>query len=195
VKFFPHFGIGEKNEPVNVSERRQNPAALVEVTKDGKASTRWVFAKFPDFAFHDEPDLPVPVQLDCPQEKQGTTPDFAIVTIGRETHEVWARYRDETSSREVSTDEPVEVAGSQYEFHLAEFVPAGVLSENYERADGMGTVSVIQVEATHPEDGRRESFWLELTKEKFLRTPRGALSVLFHLSTADGSGPAHGAHQ
>jgi hypothetical protein len=151
-----------------------------------------VFSKFPDFDFHDEPELPLPVRLDCPEEKKGTAPDFLLVTIGGKEHEAWVRHRDKTTSRAISIDDSIEVVGSQYKFHIARFVPAGVLTEDYKPADGRGTVSVIRVETRNP-DGGREAIWLELNKERFLPTPRGPMALVFHLKSDSSS--AHGAHQ
>ncbi len=49
VAFFPDLVLGQNNQPMNRSEELRNPAALLEVRKDGKFLYRsWVFAFFPE---------------------------------------------------------------------------------------------------------------------------------------------------
>jgi len=49
VAFFPDLVLGKNNQPMNRSEELRNPAALLEVEKDGSPQYRsWVFAFFPE---------------------------------------------------------------------------------------------------------------------------------------------------
>ncbi len=57
VAFFPDLVLGQDNQPMNRSEELRNPAALLEVRKDGKFLYRsWVFAFFPEV--HSVKDVP-----------------------------------------------------------------------------------------------------------------------------------------
>ncbi len=57
VAFFPDLVLGPDNQPMNRSEELRNPAALLEVRKDGKFLYRsWVFAFFPEV--HSVQDVP-----------------------------------------------------------------------------------------------------------------------------------------
>jgi len=48
VAFFPDLVLGEGNQPMNRSNELRNPAALLEIEKNGKFAYRsWVFAFFP----------------------------------------------------------------------------------------------------------------------------------------------------
>lgn len=179
VKFFPHFGVDSKtNQPSNQSAKRINPAVLIEVEHDGKKSEQWIFAKFPDFAKSGQPSLPFRVTLDCPPDKKSAAPDFTLVTVGLREHEVWIRQAGTSSTKALALDEAVDVAGSQYEFRIARFVPAGRLVEEYRPSRGKGAVSALQVEvaAAAGEDGRA---WLELGKQRAVPTASGPILLLF----------------
>ncbi len=57
VAFFPDLVLGKDNQPMNRSEDLRNPAALLEVKKDGRPQYRsWVFAFFPEV--HSVKDAP-----------------------------------------------------------------------------------------------------------------------------------------
>jgi hypothetical protein len=177
--FHPHFGIDQNTaKPVNQSDKRLNPAVRVEVEYDGQKEERWAFARFPDFKMHESETLPFRVRLDCPLEQTRSTPDFAVVSIGDGVHEVWTRHADQTAARRVALDEPVEIAGSQYAFHIARFVPAGRLIENYRAGDGRGGTTALQLETTDAL-GERVAVWLPLGKQRVLSTAQGPLLVTF----------------
>lgn len=48
---YPDFRMGEHG-PESVSDRPDNPAVQIEIVKNGHVSSRWLFAKFPEFEAH-----------------------------------------------------------------------------------------------------------------------------------------------
>ena len=68
-KFYPDYAMDRTTLiPINQSDRRRNPAALVDIEHDGVTEARWVFAKFPGFQSRDSVKLPYQVTLDCPAQ-------------------------------------------------------------------------------------------------------------------------------
>ncbi len=178
-KFFPHFSYNrETNEPMNRSDKRLNPAALILLTSGEKQEERWVFSRFPQFESSTGESLPVDVTLECPTGKKSATPDYAVVTVGGNSNEVWERHNGTTTSRPIAIDKPVDVAGSRYAFRLANFVPAGRLIENYLPHDGKGGVTALQIAFTDAA-GKPATTWLELSKQRALSTEGGRLVVWF----------------
>lgn len=179
LKFFPHFAYDETSkQPVNQSDRRLNPAVLLELARDGAREERWVFSQFPDYEAQHGSKLPFRARLDCPVERTGKTPDFVVVTTGRVDHEVWTRHETHVSERTLALDEHRDIPGSRYTFHLRRFVPAGRLEERYRPSDGQGGVAAIRIESTDV-DGSGEPIWLALGKPRRLRTIHGPVSVTF----------------
>jgi hypothetical protein len=178
LKFYAHFGLDPgTGEPIDQSEQRLNPAVLVEIESAGKKEERWVFAKFAGFQMQKE-TLPYRIGLDCALAQTRSTPDFAIVTVGGTTHEVWTRQAGKSVSKQVRLDEAIEVAGSRYTFHLARFVPSGRLVEQYRAQSGQGATAALRLE-TADADGSRASVWLALGKEQMISTAQGPLAVSF----------------
>jgi hypothetical protein len=178
-KFFPHFGYNrDTREPMNRSEKRLNPAALVELKSADKTEERWVFSRFPQFASSTGESLPLEITLDCPTGKKASTPDYAVVTIGGKSNEIWERFDGKTTARGIAVAKPVDVAGSQYTFQLANFVPAGRLVEKYHAADGKGSVTALRIASTDVA-GKPVMTWLELGKQRTLSTAGGTLVVSF----------------
>jgi len=182
-RFLPHFGIDEKTgEPANQSEQRMNPAALVSIAWDGGQDEQWVFAKFPEFKKDKSESMPYRILLDSPVgETSQRSPDFVIVTIDRERHEIWTRAGGVCKSDRVKVGDRVAVPDTQYTFHIAEFVPRGRLAESYVSSTKSGSVAALQIELAGA-GGSNGSTWLELGKEKLLKTPQG--TVLVHFATA-----------
>jgi hypothetical protein len=178
LKFYPHFGLDKQtSEPVNQSDKRLNPAVLVEIESGGEKEERWAFAKFADFRMQDA-KLPYRIEFDCALEQTRSSPDFAIVTVGGKTHEVWTRHAGERISKQAALNEAVEVVGSQYEFSLARFVPAGRLVEEYRAARGRGATTALRLETTNA-DGDEVSLWLAIGRERVIQTAQGPLTVSF----------------
>lgn len=179
LRFFPDYAIESSTEqPVNRSEQRRNPAALVELSHQGKTEERWVFAKFPDFGPKDAIRLPIRLGLDCPVLGSEKVPDFSVVAIGDKEWEVWSRFEGKSKSRSLSVREPVDVAGSQYRFQAIAFIPKGKMIEEYQPAVGGKGVPAMHFEAT---DGPNPptKFWLELGETKTLPRTPWPLSVSF----------------
>jgi len=88
-KFYTDYAMDRATQtPINQSDRRRNPAVLVDIEREGVTETRWVFAKFPGFEPQEGERLPFRVTLDCPAQAASEVADFVLVTIGRKTHEV-----------------------------------------------------------------------------------------------------------
>ncbi len=187
-KFFSHYALDDsKKEPVNVSEKRANPAALVEIEHDGRREERWVFSRFPSFGTGQADALPFRVVLDCAAESKGTTPDFVLVTVDRKTHEVWWRHLGKQSFKKLSEGEKAPVPGSQYTFHIKAFEPTARLVETYVASKGRDAGPAFQV-VFRPPGKSPMIVWLQLGKQRAVPTAKGNMFVAFGLRPAGPSG-------
>ncbi len=191
LRFYPNLTIDpQTQQPVNTSDQRLNPAALVEIEHKGKKEERWVFARFADFKMHETDTLPVNVKLDCPMEVANPVPDFVVVAVKPPGHELWSRHAGVTASRVIALKEAVPIPGSQYTFHLAKFAASGRLVETYEPTDGREAVSALQIEIVDA-TGKRTTVWLELGRQRIVRNVTGPLAVEFATQRKTGPGPGH----
>jgi hypothetical protein len=176
-QFMPDYAMDlSTKSPVNKSDRRGNPAAMVDIELDGKTESRWIFAKFPEFSQQRGDTLPIRVVLDCPVQGEGDTPDFALVTIARKTHEVWTRAGGSTSARTLEMTDETKVPGSQYRFRIANYVPKGTMIETYRRDEQGKASPALQVEYTN-EKNSPTRLWLEMGNYRKIMTPVGAMVV------------------
>jgi hypothetical protein len=177
--FFGHFAMDDKTrKPTNVSDKRLNPAALVEVEDGSTKEERWVFAKFPEFARDKAPSGRYQVVLDCPIDKLRESPDFAIVTTGNSRHDVWLRSRDKITSKPAETGSQFEIVGSQYRFRITRFVESGKLVEEYSPAESRDAVPAVRIESVDM-SGSPVTVWLALGKNRVLLTVLGPMTVTF----------------
>ena len=191
-KFYPHFAFDRQTrEPTNRSDQRLNPAALIEIEREGKKEKRWVFAKFPDFKAQEAQALPYRVTLDCPVAKTSATPDFVLLTVARTAHEVWARHQGDISARPIAIEERVDIAGSRYSFQIARFIRSGRLIEEYRPSEAKDAVAVLRV-ATTDVSGEPLSVWVELGKQCAIPVEKGRLLVSFGRAQ---TAPATGQHK
>jgi hypothetical protein len=194
LRFLPHFGQEkEDGKIVNRSDRRLNPAALVEMEQGDRKEQRWVFAKFPDFKMGESQTLPLRVKLDCPAEKEGRAPDFVLVTVGRRENEVWRRLGSEVTARPLLLDQRTEVTGSQYTFRIGEYVRSGRLLEEYKAAEVRGAIPALQIETSDP-SGARVSLWLGSDKPHIMPTEKGPMMVKFGPRSEQSSGGRQWSH-
>ncbi len=178
-RFFPDFARDEKSKkPMSKSDLRANPAALVEIEYKGKKEDRWVFARFPNYRHENSTVTAIQVTLDCPVEPRRNTADFALLTIGRVAHEVWVRHKGRTTSKPLSLDTPVKVPDTQYAFHIADYIPASRLNEEYHPVEGRGGVPALQITTTDASGGK-VAMWLALDRQRILRTPLGPMAIGF----------------
>ncbi len=178
-QFYPHYGLDDRTKkPVNRSDRRLNPAVLVEIEVAGRKEQRWVFSRFPDFQSAQSGVLPIRLALDCPLARQRTSPEFAILTIGNSHHEIWTRHAGKHTRRTVRLGDAVRIEGSQYRFRLDEFRPAARLVEAYRPTEGNNAVVAIKIEVLSPSDPPRQ-LWLESGRPHTIATPRGPLMIGF----------------
>jgi hypothetical protein len=177
--FFSDYAMDNKTkQPVNQSPKRLNPAALVEIEQEGKKERRWVFAKFPDFKAGKGEGLPYRITLDCPQEKENPTPDFALVTVGRSDNQAWIRHEGRTTSRPATPDERIEIAGAQYTFRVMQFEPAARLVEEYRPTEQKAAVTALQCEWVDG-SGARVPVWLELNTPRVVPLAKGPVVLTF----------------
>ena len=178
-KFYPDYAMDRTTSiPINQSDRRRNPAALVDIEHDGVTETRWVFAKFPGFQSRESDQLPYQVTLDCPAESASNVPDFALVTVGRQTIEVWQRDAGATTSRPLDQDAAIAIPNSQYRFRVSKFVPSARMVEVYrsvEKGKGGPALEIEYVDAA----GTTSRLWLELGHNRTVGTPVGSMMVTF----------------
>lgn len=178
-EFLPDFAFDSRTkQPVKKSDARVNPAVKVVVEHQGAREQWWAFAKFPQFQLGSRDRLPFRITLDCPLEKQGNTPDFVVVTVGVDAHEVWTRLGGEVTAKPVSLEKPLEISGSQYTFQLADYVPSGRLVEHYNSRAGPDAVTALRVEMPDAA-GASKSLWLELGKQRVLPTAEGLITLAF----------------
>jgi hypothetical protein len=103
------------------------------------------------------------------------------------------RHEGKTTSRPLSLDQRIEVAGSRYTFHLARFVPSGELVEEYLPAEGRGGVAALKIETADP-SGTRVTTWLALNKQRVVTTGVGPMTVSFGPAQAGTPRPTMPAH-
>lgn len=176
-QFMPDYAMDRSTKsPVNKSDRRGNPAALVDIEMDGKTESRWIFAKFPEFSQQHGDTLPIRIVLDCPAQGEGDTPDFVLLTIARKTHEVWTRGGGSTSARTLELTDETNIPGSQYRFRVTNYVPKGTMIETYRRDDQGKASSALQVEYTN-EKNSPTRLWLAMGNYHRIMTPVGAMVV------------------
>jgi len=72
----------------------------------------------------------------------------------------------------------VKVPGSQYEFRVADFIPAGRLVEQYEPGEGRDAVRVIEVSARAPA-GEVRDLWLAMGKARAIHIGGETLTLWF----------------
>lgn len=185
-RFFPHYARDNAaSEPVNLSAKRVNPAALLELRRGDRTETRWVFAKFPTFKHEGQRRLPFDVSLDCPVVPERALPDFAVVVVGRDVLEVWSRYDGNTTARRIEAGEPTDISASPYRFHIARFEPSGRLVETYRPADkGVPALAVRYRDAS----GEEAALWLPLGTYRAVTTPAGIATIGFDRRDAGGLG-------
>ena len=178
-EFLPDFAFDRRtNQPVKKSDARVNPAVKVVVEHQGAREERWAFAKFPQFQSESQDRLPFRITLDCPLEKQGNTPDFVLITVGVDAHEVWTRSGGEVTAQPVSLNQPIGISGPQSKFQIADYVPSGRLVGHYGPSPGPDAVTALRVEI--PESaGAPKSVWLELGKQRVLPTAEGLITLAF----------------
>jgi hypothetical protein len=185
-RFFPHYARdNDAAEPVNLSEKRVNPAALVEIRQGTASEQRWVFAKFPSFRQAGD-RMPFDITLDCPVDISRPLPDFALVAVDPDAVEVWIRHQGDTRVRLASPAEPIEIPGSSYSFRMARFVPSGRLMERYTSAPNGPPALAVRFPGS---DGTATTTWLALGNYRTVETPAGALTIGF-----DQNLPASGGH-
>ncbi len=188
LRFFPDFGIDrDSNEPVNRSEQRLNPAALVRLEREGQQEERWVFAKFPDFKAQPGKSLPYRVTLDCPVASKAGTPDFVVITVAGRTHEAWTRRDGEVKVLPLDLEARIDVGTSQYTFQLAKFVAHGRLIEEYRASDKKSAVPALEVELPDQPTGAR-TVWLELGARRAVGGTDGRLVLWFGPGEPEGKG-------
>lgn len=179
LRFYPDYAQDrDSKEAVNRSDRRKNPAALVEITHTVRTEQRWVFAKFPAFEPKDTEKVPIHVRLDCPIEGSGTTPDFALVVVGLKDLEVWTRQEEKTTSATVTVGQAVPIAGSQYSFQVPSWLAAGAMTEEYQAAPPGKGVAALQIEVPG-KSGSAMKTWLALGESKTVSLPVGDAVVSF----------------
>ncbi len=176
-QFFPDYAIDKATlEPSNQSDRRRNPAAWVEVKQGDKVEDRWVFSKFPDFSHAGTARMPVRITLDCAMETEGAAPDFAVVTLGRSSHEVWTRTGGRATRSALSASQTVSIPGSAYGFRMTAFVPSAKIVESFQAAEkGKGRPAVELAFAG--EGGGEDRIWLEIGQTRRIPVPGGGVWV------------------
>ena len=177
LQFMPDYAMDNAAKaPVNQSDRRRNPAALVELEVGGRLETRWVFSKFPEFSQKDSTLFPYRVLLDCPAQGSADTPDFAVVTVARESHVLWSRVDGKTTSRSFTTADEAPIPGSQYRFRLMNFVPQARMVESFTEDDRGKASPALEIEYPQP-DGTTAKTWLALGHHRRVETAAGTAVV------------------
>lgn len=185
LRFLPHFSRSEETkEPVNRSQRRVNPAALVEFEYQGRQEQRWVFGKFPGYERPSAGAVPVAVSLDCPQEAERPVPDLVLVSKAGGEHEVWIRHEGRCESRPIAVNEVVPIPKTQYGFRLTSLVPKGRLVERYAPAASGRGVAAIQFSVGAAEGSSSEQ-WVELNKFRVVEQGGERLTVSLAIPTME----------
>ena len=177
--FYPDFGIDTTTgKPHNQSDEYRNPAALLKLTFGGQTVERWVFARFPGFSRDKSQPSRFRITLDCPFERDSRLPDFALVTVGRSSHELWRHTGAKSTTRPIAIGERIEVPSSRHTFHIARFVPSGRLIEEFTPTERSSGVAALQIETKDPA-GHPIIIWRERGRSSVIPTVRGPLTVVF----------------
>ncbi len=88
-RFLPDFVLDENKQPFSRSNEPNNPAALVEITKNGeKAFSGWLFARFPEFSqLHPGKGSSLSAEL-----KNYSASQYSVIHVSRDpgTRFIWA---------------------------------------------------------------------------------------------------------
>jgi hypothetical protein len=189
--YHPHFAFDrESGKPINRSDKRLNPAVLVEIESGDKHEERWVFERFPEFEQHKGEALPFRVTLDCPVDRARETPDFALVTVGKSVQEMWTRKDGKVVTQRIAPNERIDVTNSPYTFCVTKFLPACRLIEEYAPTEEKGAVTALLVAFTDSA-GKPESVWLEAGRHHAITTQKERLTAWFAPSWGGAATP-HG---
>lgn len=190
-KFYPDYAMDRTTlTPVNQSERRRNPAVLVDIEHEGMTETRWVFAKFPGFEPQEGEKLPFQVTLDCPAQTASEVADFALVTVAGQTNEVWQRHGSATTSRPLAVDDLIAIPHSPYRFRIASFIPKARMTEEFQSVEKGKGGPALEIEHSDAA-GSPARLWLELGYTRKIDTPAGLIVVSF---TTQGNQPQQERH-
>ncbi len=187
-KFYPDCAMNQTTgEATNQSERRRNPAALVEIEHAGAIEARWVFAKFPGFAPAQGHALPYQVTLDCAIEPAEGLPDFAIVAIG-EKAELWTRSGRETNSKPIAVGEKVPVPGTSYQFNVGKIVSSAQMKEIYKKDEkGKAALEIEYIGS----GGTVDKLWIELGHTRSVTTVDGQIMVSLQVRDENAKGSSN----
>jgi len=178
-KFYPDYAMDRTTlTPMNQSDRRRNPAVLVDIEHDGLTETRWVFANFPGFESQKGERLPYQVTLDCPVQAASDVSDFVLVTVGRQANEVWQRDGGATSSRPLTVDDAIAIPHSPYRFRVTNFIPQARMTEEYQSVEKGKGGPALEIEYRDAA-GSPTPLWLELGHNRNIATPTGSIMVSF----------------
>lgn len=182
LAFLPDYIVDRKTgKPETESDKRLNPAVLVEIFQGGKTEQRWVFAKYPDFGKAAGSQLPVRVELDCPVEAKNPMPDFAVVTTGGAPPEVWMRDDGEVTVQTWSPGLRVEIPKTQYGFELRAFHGSARMLEEYEPTDERASAA-LQVEIARPM-GESKTVWIGMDQRRTIQVGGEVVSLYFGQKT------------
>ncbi len=88
-RFLPDFVLDENKRPFSRSNEPNNPAAFVEVTREGeRIFSGWLFARFPDFGqMHPGKDSPLSLEL-----RNFSASEYSVIHVSRDpgTGFIWA---------------------------------------------------------------------------------------------------------
>lgn len=163
----------ETKKRVSRSEKRLNPAVLVEIEASGEREERWVFSRFPDFKIGDGDRLPFEVRLDCPTDQENPLPSFLFVTVARKQHELWSRVAGKHSTTPMTPEQKIAVPGTEFTFRVARFVASGRLIEEFSPTDQPNAVTVLKVDYSDA-SGNHTGLWVEEGRPSTLQAASGA---------------------
>ncbi len=187
--FLPHFAMDKKTKkPVNQSDKRMNPAVLVEIQFQGKWEERRVFARFPDSSMGVSDAIPFDVRLDCPVDAANPLPSFLLVTVARRQHELWSRADSGHKRAPLMLEDKIPIPATNDTFHLARFIPFARLVETFSPTNRRGTVTALGIEFTDASSDH-SALWLEVGRRRLVKTRIGPIVV--ELAAANPASHSH----
>jgi hypothetical protein len=164
-------------EATNQSERRKNPAVLIEIESPELNELRWLFAKFPGFAPAQGHALPYQLTLDCAIEPAEGLPDFAIVAVGDKV-ELWTRSSGATKAQPMAIGEELPVPRTSYQFSMGKMVSSALMKEIYKKDEnGKAALEIEYIGG----DGKADMIWIELGHTRSVATTDGPIMVSFQM--------------
>ncbi|MCO6435692.1 MAG: cytochrome c biogenesis protein ResB [Phycisphaerae bacterium] len=167
LRYLPHANVGPNNTLINVSDRPENPAIILELTGPKGTEERKAFANFPDFAsMHGDSAAPeVKITFSAPSgaSDAGTTP---IEIIAGPDGEMVARFTPESGPatvRDIALNEPIVTPWPGTRIVVREYYPNARRDTEVTQLDASPNSGVVRpaLELAISRGSDRSTMWIQ----------------------------------